>query len=161
MSTPRPTDPKSVRSNDCRAPSRRTECDNVGIIKVHGWWCTTTVSSVMQDGEVVIGGATPRATIHSAGFRTRCSGNHARIRQHHEVQRDSWSGRRAYNARGHTPWTTAQHQDHGTVAAPCPRGRVDTCNYRLAIAVEIAGIKADDSPTASADIRADCATGIS
>lgn len=116
-----PKDPKYVRSNDCRAPAGQTECDNIRIIKVHGWWCTTTVSSVAQDGEIVLGGATPRATIHSAGFRTHCSGRHARIRQHHEIQRDSRSGWRAYSKRRHTPWTTAQHQAHGTVSAPCPR----------------------------------------
>ncbi|MFF2160094.1 hypothetical protein ACFVWP_05090 [Streptomyces sp. NPDC058175] len=53
------------------------------------------------------------------------------------------AGRRACSARGHTPWTTTQRQDHGAVSAPCPRGRVGTYNYRLAIAVEVAGIKAD------------------
>ncbi|MFD3477114.1 hypothetical protein [Streptomyces sp. NPDC058695] len=152
-----PKDPKSVRSNGYRAPAGQTECDNVEIIKVHGWWCTTTVSSVAQDGEIVLGGAAPRATIHSAGSRTHCSGHRARIRQHHEIQRDSWSGWRACSRRRDTPWTTA----HGTVSAPCPRGRVGTYNYRLAVTVEAAGIQADDSPAASADIRADCGTGIS
>ncbi|PJN11905.1 hypothetical protein CG723_13855 [Streptomyces sp. CB01635] len=109
----------------------------------------------------MLGGAAPRATIHSAGFRTHCSGHHARIRQRHEIQRDSWSGRRAYSKRRDTPWTTAQHQAHGTVSAPCPRGPVGTYNYRLAVTVEVAGIWADDSPAASAGIRADCGTGIS
>ncbi|MFC9618330.1 hypothetical protein [Streptomyces sp. NPDC056938] len=44
-----PKDPKCVRSNADRAPTGRTECDNVRIVKVHGCWCTTTVSSVAQD----------------------------------------------------------------------------------------------------------------
>ncbi|MFE4678994.1 hypothetical protein [Streptomyces sp. NPDC056723] len=44
-----PKDPKCVRSNADRAPTGRTECDNVRIVKVHGWWCTTAVSSVAQD----------------------------------------------------------------------------------------------------------------
>lgn len=75
--------------------------------------------------------------------------------------RDNWSGWRAYSKRGHTPWTTVQHQAHGTVSAPCPRGRAGTYNYRLTVTVEVAGIKADDSPAANAGIRADCGTGIS
>ncbi|MFD8779292.1 hypothetical protein [Streptomyces sp. NPDC059916] len=37
-----PKDPKCVRSNADRAPTGRTECDNVRIVKVHGWWCTTS-----------------------------------------------------------------------------------------------------------------------
>lgn len=78
-----------------------------------------------------------------------------------DCQRNSRSGRRADSARGHTPWATARHQDQGAVSAPCPRGRVGTNNYRLAVAVEVAGIKADDSPAAGTDIRADCGTGIS
>ncbi|MFE2736779.1 hypothetical protein [Streptomyces sp. NPDC059349] len=49
-----PKDPKCVRSNADRAPTGRTECDNVRIVKVHGWWCTTTVSSVAQDVTGVI-----------------------------------------------------------------------------------------------------------
>ncbi|MEU8486916.1 hypothetical protein [Streptomyces sp. NPDC048641] len=121
-----PKDPKSVRGNSYHAPAGQTECDNVRIIKMHGWCYTTTVSSVAQDGEITLGGATPRATIHCPGFRPYCSGHPARIRQHHEIQRDSWSGWRAYSKRGRTPWTAAQHQAHGTVSTPCPRGRGGT-----------------------------------
>jgi hypothetical protein len=156
-----PKDPKAVLTTDYRAPGSQFECDNVRIIKVHGWWCTTSVSRIAQDGEIVLGGAEPRARIHSAGFRTRCSERPARMRQRYEIQRDSWSGWRGYSKPGHTAWTRRQHQDHGLVSAPCPDGRVGTYNYRLAVTVEVAGIEADDSTAAGAVIRADCGTGVS
>ncbi|MGW0082398.1 hypothetical protein [Streptomyces sp. NPDC003393] len=156
-----PKDPKAVRTTDYRAPGSQFECDNVRIIKVHGWWCTTSVSRIGQDGEIVLGGAEPRARIHSAGFRTRCSERPARMRQRYEIQRDSWSGWRGYSKPGHTAWTRQQHQDHGLVSVPCPDGRVGTYNYRLAVTVEVAGIEADDSTAASAVIRTDCGTGVS
>ncbi|MGW0998961.1 hypothetical protein ACWD5V_37960 [Streptomyces sp. NPDC002523] len=156
-----PKDPRAVRRTDFRAPGNQTECDNTKIIKVRGWWCTTTVSSVAQDGEIVLGGAEPRARIHSAGFRTHCSGDRPQMRQHYEIQRDSWSGWRPYSERGLTSWTSEQRQSHGRVSVPCPDGRVGTYDYRLAVAVEVQGIEADDSTAASAPIRTDCGTGIS
>jgi hypothetical protein len=156
-----PKDPEAVRVTDYRTPGSQAECDNVKIIRVHGWWCATTVSRIGQDGEIVLGGAEPRARIRSAGFRTRCSGRPARMRQHYQVQRDSWSGWRSYGEHEHTAWTHEQRQDHGTVSVPCPSGRVGTYDYRLAVAVEVDGIDADDSTAASADIRTDCGTGVS
>ncbi|MGG2464935.1 hypothetical protein ACO0M4_35135 [Streptomyces sp. RGM 3693] len=156
-----PKDPRTVRRADYRAPDSRTDCANVKILTVHGWWCTTTVSRTVQDGEIVVGGARPRARIHSAGFRTHCAGRTARMRQHYEIQRDSWSGWRPYGERGYTPWTPAQDQSGGPVAASCPRGRVGTYAYRLAVTVEVAGLTVDDSPAASPRIRTDCGTGVS
>lgn len=156
-----PKSPDAVRSTDYRAPGSQTECDDVRIIKVHGWWCATTVAPIAQDGEIVLGGATPRARIHSTGFLTHCSGRAPRIRQHYLIQRDSWSGWRSYSEPGYTAWTREQDQAHAAVSVPCPAGRVGTYNYRLAVAVDVDGIQADDSTAASAAIRADCGTGIS
>ncbi|MFG2881136.1 hypothetical protein ACGFYV_02210 [Streptomyces sp. NPDC048297] len=156
-----PKDSRAVRRTDYRAPGSQTECDNTRIVKVRGWWCATTVSSIAQDGEIVLGGAKPRARIHSAGFRTRCSGHPPRIRQHYGIERDSWSGWRPYSERRLTTWTSGRRQSHGKVSVPCPAGRVGTYNYRLAVAVEAEGIAADDSPAASAPIRTDCGTGVS
>jgi hypothetical protein len=156
-----PKAPRAVRTVDYRAPGSRSECDDTRIIKVRGWWCATTVAPVAEQGAIVLGGARPRARVHSAGFATRCAGRHPRIRQHFEVQRDSWSGWRDYSERAHTAWTRAQRQSHGRVSTPCPRGRVGTYDYRLAVAVEVEGIRADDSTAASAQIRTDCGTGVS
>ncbi|MED7826109.1 hypothetical protein [Streptomyces chiangmaiensis] len=156
-----PKDPWTVRSTDFRAPGNQSECDYVKIIKVRGWWCTTTVARIALDGEIVLGGAKPRARVYSGGFRTRCVGRKARMRQHYEIQRDSWSGWRSYGERGYTPWTHEQRQAHGTVSVPCPRGRVGTYNYRLSVAVEVDGIQAEETAAASTVIRTDCGTGIS
>ncbi|GGU62469.1 hypothetical protein GCM10010211_29400 [Streptomyces albospinus] len=156
-----PKAPEAVRRADYRTPVDPTDCTDTTILAPHGWWCTTTVSRTVQDGDIVVGGATPRAHLRSAGFRTRCSGRTARMRQHYEVQRDSWSGWRPYSERGHTPWTAAQSQSGGAFATPCPRGRVGTYNYRLAVTVDVEGIGADASPAAGPEIRTDCGTGVS
>ncbi|MEU6318013.1 hypothetical protein [Streptomyces sp. NPDC047009] len=156
-----PKDPNAVRVTDYHAPGSETACDYVKIIAVHGWWCTTTVSPVAVNGEIVVGGAQPRAQIHSAGFHTRCSGRTAKMRQHYTIERDSWSGWRRYDNHGQTDWTSQQDQSGHAVSAPCPQGRVGTYNYRLAVSVEIDGIQADDSMAASAEIRTDCGTGVS
>ncbi|MFF0627359.1 hypothetical protein [Streptomyces sp. NPDC004296] len=89
------------------------------------------------------------------------AGRTAPMRQHYEIQRDSWSGWRPYGERGHTLWTPAQDPSGGPVAASCPRGRVGTYTYRLAVTVEVAGRTVDDSPAASPQIRTDCGTGVS
>lgn len=151
----------AVRLADYRAPGSAGDCQDVKIVTAHGWWCTTTVSPVAEDGEIVVGGAAPRAHVRSAGFRTHCSGRTARLRQHYEVQRDSWSGWRAYSDRAYTPWTAAQDQPGVLVTALCPQGRVGTYHYRLGVAVEVAGFTVDDSTAASAEIRTDCGTGVS
>lgn len=152
----------AVRVADYRAPGSASACQEVRIVTVHGWWCTTTVSPVTESGEIVVGGATPRAHLRSAGFRTHCSGRTARLRQHYEVQRDSWSGWRPYSSRARTAWTGAQDQPGVPVTVLCPQGRVGSYHYRLGVAVEIAGLPAlADSTAASPEIRTDCGTGVS
>jgi hypothetical protein len=146
---------------DYRRPGNAADCDAVGIVRVHGWWCTTTVSPVSEHGEIVVGGAKPRARLRSAGFRTRCTGRPARMRQHFRIERDSWSGWRTYGRLGRTPWTSAQTQAGGPVTELCPLGRVGTYNYRLAVAVEVEGVRVSDSTAAGVRVRTDCGTGAS
>jgi hypothetical protein len=145
---------------DYRKPGSRAACDE-GIVTAHGWWCATTVSPVSEHGEIVVGGAKPRARIRSAGFRTRCEGRKARMRQHARIERDSWSGWRPYGSLRRTGWTRGQSQSGGPVSELCPRGRVGTYDYRLAVAVEIEGVRVDDSTAAGRTIRTDCGTGVS
>jgi hypothetical protein len=156
-----PKDPNAVETTDYRAPDNPSDCYQVRIMRVYGWWCATTVSPIAETGEIVIGGGAPRAHIHSAGFRTRCSGRTEPMRQSYQIQRDSWTGWRSYADWGYTPWTTRQDQSAGTVSALCPRGRVGTYNYRLAVAVEFQGLRVDPTSAASARIRTDCGTGVS
>ncbi|MFE9611300.1 hypothetical protein [Streptomyces sp. NPDC006012] len=156
-----PEDAKAVRVTDYHAPGSETACDYVKITAAHGWWCSTTVSPVAVNGEIVVGGAQPRAQIHSAGFRTHRSGRTAKMRQHYTIERDSWSGWRPYDDRGRTNWTSQQDQSGHRVSAPCPQGRVGSYDYRLAVSVEIDGIQADESSAASTEIRTHCGTGVS
>lgn len=154
-----PRTPGAARVADYRAPGSETECADVRIVTVHGWWCATTVAPIAEQGEIVVGGASPRARLRAAGFRTHCAGRTARMRQHYEFQRDSWSGWRPYDTRARTPWTTAPNQSGAPAAAPCPQGRVGTYDYRLGVAVEIEGYRVDDATAASAPVRTDCGTG--
>lgn len=157
-----PRDPKAVRVTSYRAPESKTACDAYRIEKVHGWWCSTTVSPIHVDGEIVVGGAEPRAHIKSAGFITRCHGTlPGRVRQVYGFERDSWSGWRDYTDPLHTDWTTAQHQHETKPSALCPQGRTGTYDYRLAVSIEIEGVTVGDSRAASAPIRTDCGTGVS
>ncbi|MFC4496308.1 hypothetical protein ACFPA8_19455 [Streptomyces ovatisporus] len=156
-----PEDPNAVRVTSYRAPPSRTQCDSEHIKKVKGWWCSTTVSPVEVEGEIVVGGAKPRARIHGAGFTSRCSDRPGRMRQAYRIERDSWSGWRGYSDFTHTAWTPAQQQREGKVSAPCPDGRVGTYDYRLAVRIEVDGVRVGDSRAAGARIRADCGTGSS
>jgi hypothetical protein len=156
-----PEDPKAVRTTSYRAPEARSECDAHRIEKVHGWWCSTTVSPIRLDGEIVLGGAKPRARVESAGFTTRCHGRPGRVRQVYGFDRDSWSGWRDYSDEQHTPWTAAQRQHAGRLSAACPKGRVGTYDYRLAVRLEIDGVTVGSSWARSAPIRTDCGTGVS
>lgn len=149
---------------DYRAPGDDIECEQVRILRAHGWWCTTTVAGIVEQGEIVVGGAAPRARIRSTGrpaFRTMCGGTVPRHRQRYAIERDSWSGYRAYARRAFTPWTTAGAQSGPSVSTPCPAGRVGTYNYRLAVTVEVDGYTADPSEAAGAPLRKDCGTGVS
>jgi hypothetical protein len=156
-----PDAPRTRGSVDYRAPADTTECDEVRIAPVKGWWCVTTVQKVAESGEIVVGGAEPRAEVHSAGFGTRCSGRPGAMRQAYRFERDSWSAWRPYSHTLYTQWTNEQRQDGGRVSVPCPSGRVGTYNYHLWVQVDIEGLPVGDSGAASARIRADCGTGVS
>ena len=149
---------------DYRAPGDRIECQEVRILRARGWWCTTTVGKIAEQGEIVVGGAQPRARVRSLAhpaFRTVCGGHVPKVRQHYSVERDSWSGWRDYSRRAFTPWTTARTRSGPPVTTPCPAGRVGTYNYRLAVTVEVDGYTVDPSEAAGPTIRADCGTGTS
>ncbi|GAB3980457.1 hypothetical protein GCM10029978_078570 [Actinoallomurus acanthiterrae] len=167
-----PRTPGARRRADFRHPWNPNDCDDVRIVRVKGWWCTTTVDKIVESGEIVVGGGTPRARIHGAGFSTRCSGRPHRMRQRYQVQRDSWNGMRPYTHLQETHWTADQNQTGQPISVGCPRGRVGTYTYRLAVATEIdddhlpAGGTADDSsvgdsPATSPVIRTSCGTGVS
>lgn len=149
---------------DYRAPGDEIECEQVAIVRARGWWCTTTVGNITEQGEIVVGGAEPRATIHSTGepaFHTVCGGKVPRFRQKYGIERDSWSGYRDYARQTSTAWTTGHTQSGPSVTTPCPAGRVGTYNYRLAVTVEVDGYDVDPSEAAGAPIREDCGTGMS
>jgi len=149
---------------DYRAPGDRTECQDVRILRARGWWCTTTVGKIAEDGEIVVGGAKPRARLRSLGrpaFRTVCGGRVPRVRQRYAVERDSWSGWRDYARRAYTSWTTSRAQSGPSVTAACPAGRVGTYDYRLAVTVEVDGYTVDPSEAAGVPLRKDCGTGVS
>lgn len=157
-----PRDDDAVRTVDYRAPTYAGECDSVRIVKAHGWWCTTSVREIRVSGEIVVGGAEPRARIEGGGFTTRCSGPRpGRMRQVYRVERDSWSGWRGYGPMRETPWTPAPEQGQRPPAEVCPSGRVGTYNYRLTARVEIEGMTVGDSRAAAPRIRTDCGTGVS
>ncbi|MGP4113257.1 hypothetical protein ACTWP5_20370 [Streptomyces sp. 4N509B] len=157
-----PENPDAVAAVDHRAPASVVDCETVRIETVEGWWCTTTVEPVAVEGEIVVGGAEPRARIGADGFATRCHGRlPGRLRQVHEIQRDSWSGWRPYTEEAYTEWTGRRRQREGAVSEPCPRGRVGTYDYRLAVRVEVEGMTVGESLAASAPIRTDCGTGVS
>jgi hypothetical protein len=152
----------AVQVSDYRSPQAATECTQVTVVTVRGWWCVTTVSPVTEHGEIVVGGARPRARLDAAGFRTDCSAGAPRHRALYEFQRDSWSGYRPYAKRAYTPWTSARTQPGPAATAACPQGRVGTYDYRLAATLEftrypgLAGTPASGRP-----LRQDCGTGIS
>ena len=157
-----PRDDDAVRTADYRAPSNRSDCEDVRVIRVRGWWCSTTVSKIKVSGEIVVGGAEPRAKIEGGGFTTRCSGPlPGRLRQVYQVERDSWNGWRGYGTRRTTDWTTHLSQQAAPYREACPAGRVGTYNYRVTATVEIDKLKVGDSRAASPVIRADCGTGVS
>jgi hypothetical protein len=156
-----PTDPKAVRVTGYRAPEAPSACDAYRIEKVHGWWCSTTVAPIRLHGEIVVGGAKPRAHLGGAGFTTRCHGRPGRVRQVYGFDRDSWSGRRDYSDPRSTRWTAEQRRQHGKLSTPCPKGRVGTYDYRLAVRLEIEGGTVGDSWAHSAPLRTDCGTGVS
>ncbi len=156
-----PRDPSAMLTTDYRAPDDSGDCYGVRIVTVRGWWCATTVSPVAESGPIVVGGAAPQAHVRSAGFRSHCSGRTARMRQAYQIQRDSWSGWRSYDDWGYTGWTTRQDQTGPAVTALCPRGRVGTYDYRLAVSVEVDGIQVQPSSASSPTIRTDCGTGTS
>jgi hypothetical protein len=118
-----PEDPDAVRVVDFRHPDSPTRCEREEIVHVSGWWCTTTVRPIEVEGEIVVGGARPRARIGGEGFATRCAGRPERMRQVYQLERDSWSGWRRYSEPEHTGWTRAQHQEGEPVSDLCPRGR--------------------------------------
>ncbi|GAA2632211.1 hypothetical protein SMC26_21455 [Actinomadura fulvescens] len=156
-----PRHPDAKRVVDHRAPFRAYECDTVQIIKVRGWWCTTTVDGLSVSGEIVVGGAEPRAQVKGKGFTTRCSGRPGRMRQRHVIQRDSWANWRSYGGVGKTAWTTSQDQSGPEVTEVCPKGRVGSYNYRLTVHLESDSAPIGDAYAASSRIRADCGTGLS
>jgi hypothetical protein len=156
-----PESPYAVRTIDHRTPVSISDCEQVRIETVSGWWCTTTVEPIEVEGEIVVGGARPRARIGGAGFATSCHGRPDRMRQVYTIERDSWSGWRSYSEPGYTPWTEEQNQDGEPVADLCPQGRVGTYNYRLTVRIEIDGVTVGDSRAASVRIRTDCGTGAS
>ncbi|TYB46408.1 hypothetical protein [Actinomadura chibensis] len=152
----------AVRVADYRAPASSSDCDRVRIVRARGWWCATTVRGIRVSGEIVVGGAEPRARIEGGGFGTRCAGPRpGRMRQVYRVERDSWSGWRGYGPARATAWTTGPEQSGRTPAEACPAGRVGTYNYRLTVRVEIEGATVGDSRAAAPRIRADCGTGVS
>ncbi|MEO3749207.1 hypothetical protein [Streptomyces sp. B6B3] len=157
-----PQDPDAVRTIDHRAPAAVTDCETVEIETVSGWWCTTTVEPIAVEGEIVVGGADPRAEIGGEGFATECHGElPGRMRQVYGLERDSWSGWRDYADPQHTSWTGAGSQQGPSVTELCPQGRVGTYNYRLAVRVEVDSVTVGDSWAASPHIRTDCGTGAS
>lgn len=84
-----PENPDAVRVFDYRAPDSSVECDRVRIVKVSGWWCTTTVAPIDVEGEIVLGDTEPRAQIGGEGFATRCHGERpGRLRQIYQLERD-------------------------------------------------------------------------
>lgn len=156
-----PEAPDAVRVVDFRHPDSPVRCEREEIVRVDGWWCTTTVSPIEVEGEIVVGGAEPRAHIGGEGFATRCEGRPERMRQVYRLERDSWSGWRAYTDARHTPWTGAQRQEGPAVRDLCPQGRTGTYNYRLAVRPEIDGTAVGESWAAGPVIRTDCGTGVS
>jgi hypothetical protein len=157
-----PRTPGAVRLMDYRAPDSSTECMQVKVLVVHGWWCTTTVSAVTEQGEIVVGGAQPRARLRSAGFHTTCGGNVPRYRARYEFERDSWSGYRFYTSPTYTSWTSAAIQAGPAVTALCPQGRVGTYTYELAVTLQVSGYSgAVGTPAAGRTLRQDCGTGVS
>lgn len=156
-----PESPSAVRVFDYRAETSQ-ECERVRIVKVSGWWCTTTVAPIEVDGEIVLGGAEPRARIGGEGFTTRCHGERPdRLRQVYQVERDSWSGWRDYGEPRYTSWTEARDQASAPVWEPCPQGRNGTYDYQLIVRIEIDGVRVGNSLATSAQIRTDCGTGVS
>jgi hypothetical protein len=157
-----PKDPDAMRTIDYRAPVTVTECETVRIETVSGWWCTTTVEPIAVEGEIVVGGAEPRAEIGGEGFATECHGElPGRMRQVYALERDSWSGWRDYGDPRYTSWTRTRSQQGPSVTELCPQGRAGTYNYRLAVRVEVDSVTVGESWAASPRIRADCGTGVS
>ncbi|WP_262703301.1 MULTISPECIES: hypothetical protein [Streptomyces] len=156
-----PKNPDSKRVVDFRHPDSPARCEEERIVRVRGWWCTTTVKPIEVEGEIVVGGARPRARIGGDGFATRCHGRPERMRQIYRLERDSWSGWRDYSDPRHTKWTGGQRQEGAPVSDLCPRGRTGTYNYRLAIRIEVDGTPVGESWAAGPAIRTDCGTGAS
>ncbi|MFW6690316.1 hypothetical protein [Streptomyces sp. MAR4 CNX-425] len=157
-----PQDPDAVRTVDYREPAAVTECETVRIEPVSGWWCATTVEPIAVEGEIVVGGAEPRAEIGGEGFATECHGDlPGRMRQVSVLERDSWSGWRDYGDPRYTSWTRARSQQGPARTEPCPQGRTGTYNYRLAVRVEVDSVTVGESWAASPHIRTDCGTGVS
>lgn len=167
-----PRKPDARRTVDYRRPTDPNDCDDVRIVRVKGWWCTTTVGKIIESGPIVVGGGRARARIHGEGFSTRCSGRPSRMRQRYQIQRDSWSGLRPYTDPRETPWTGEQNQTSPPISAICPQGRTGTYTYQLSVQLEIedsdlpaSGMGADvpvgDSPASSPVIRTSCGTGVS
>lgn len=157
-----PENPDAVRVFDYRAPDSSVECDRVKIVKVSGWWCTTTVEPIDVEGEIILGDTEPRAQIGGEGFATRCHGERpGRLRQIYQLERDSWSGWRDYGEVQYTSWTEARRQASEAVWEPCPQGRVGTYDYQLSVRIEIDGVEVGYSLATSAPIRTDCGTGVS
>ncbi len=166
-----PRDPHARRTVDFRHPADPNDCDDVRIVRVSGWWCTTTVDRIEESGPIVVGDP-DRARIRGAGFSTRCSGRSHRMRQRYQIERSAWNGMRPYTGLRETRWTTEQDQTGQPISAACPQGRVGTYTYRLSVTIEIddAGLPvhgtADDTPVgdtpaASPVIRTSCGTGVS
>ncbi len=156
-----PHDPAALRTTDYRAPDDASDCYRVRIPPVRGWWCVTTVPPLTESGRITVGGAVSDARLRAAGFRTRCSGHAPRIRQLYQVQRSSWSGWRGYTGWSATPWSGARTQVGRPVSVPCPRGRVGTYAYRLAVGVAVEGLRADPVDATGPALRSHCGTGAS
>lgn len=157
-----PENPDAVRVFDYRAPDSSVECGRVEIVNVSGWWCTTTVEPIDVEGEIVLDDPEPRAQIGGEGFATRCHGERpGRLRQVHQLERDSWSGWRDYGEVQYTSWTEARDQASEAVWEPCPQGRVGTYDYQLSVRIEIDGVEVGYSLATSAPIRTHCGTGVS
>lgn len=156
-----PADPRAVRVVDFRHPDTQGRCEAERITRVRGWWCTTEVAPVRVEGEIVVGGAKPRARIAAKGFTTRCHGRPGRMRQVSLIERDSWSGWRDYTEESAGAWTRAQTWRNGTVGDLCPRGRTGTYDYRLAVRIEMEHVTVGSSWAGGAVLRTDCGTGVS
>jgi hypothetical protein len=167
-----PRDPHARRTEDYRHPADPNDCDDVRVVRVRGWWCTTSVGEIAESGPIVVGGGPAQARIRGGGFSTRCSGRPYRMRQRYQLRRDSWSGPRAYTSPAETPWTRSQNQTGRPPAAVCPSGRVGTYTYRLSVTLEIEGedlplggegvaLPVGESPASSPVIRTSCGTGVS